>query len=163
MVGPKAAAEQMLNSGELAHIQRDDQAHEGGDQAESWEELIGQVLTVWNSMATTRLPVWVFSPTEVRALAGAWAPVAEKYAGPSLSIEATAVLVTASVVLPRAAVTYKRKSGKQRTGPHGEEEGNKEEQGQKQNAEVEGVEAHNQNGAEFQHPQELYQDELPHD
>jgi hypothetical protein len=162
VVGPKAAAEQLLNSGELELVPTEDQA-QAGDEAESWEELIGQVLTVWNSMAKERLPVWVFTPMEVRALAGAWAPVAEKYAGPSLSVEAAAVLVTASVVLPRAAVSYKRKSRKKRTRPHGEEENHQEEQGYQEDQEVEDIEgAHNPNGGEFtQQPQEPFQDELP--
>jgi len=164
VVGPKAAAEQLLNSGDLARIPVEDQEHTGDESAESWEELLAQVLTVWNSMAKTRLPVWVFTPMEVRALAGAWAPVAEKYAGPSLSVEAAAVLVTASVVLPRAAVTYKRKS-KQRRGSHAEEKEYQEEKGQNQEEYVQdvGVEVtHGPNGDQFpDDSQEPYQDELP--
>jgi hypothetical protein len=163
VVGPKAAAQQLLGSSELAAMPNEEQSGPRNDQAESWEELLGQVLTVWNSMAKERLPVWVFTPMEVKALSGAWAPVAEKYAGPSLSVEAAAVLVTASVVLPRAAVTYKRNSRQQRTRRHGEEENHQEEQGQEKHQEVESVEgSHGGHVDELANQsQELYQNELP--
>tara|TARA_R110002012_G_scaffold85272_1_gene212752 strand:+ start:1351 stop:1755 length:405 start_codon:yes stop_codon:yes gene_type:complete len=81
---------------------------EAGPEEETWEELISQVLTVWNGLAAQRAPLWRFHDQEVRALSDSWAPVARKYAGPSLSVEATALMITAGVVLPRLMASKKK-------------------------------------------------------
>ena len=103
VVGAKAAATQLLE--EMPALD----TAEAGPEEETWEELIAQVLTVWNGLAAQRAPIWRFHDQEVRALSDAWAPVARKYAGPSLSVEATALMITAGVVLPRLMASNKKK------------------------------------------------------
>ena len=63
--------------------------------------LLELVLGSWNAIATTRCPKWVFSGAETTALARAWAPVAQKYAGDMMSVEAAAVIATIPILVPR--------------------------------------------------------------
>mgnify|MGYP003674165387 FL=1 len=102
VVGARAAASQLLDEMPAQTTA------EAGPEEETWEELISQVLTVWNGLAAQRAPLWRFHDQEVRALSDSWAPVARKYAGPSLSVEATALMITAGVVLPRLMASKKK-------------------------------------------------------
>ena len=145
VVGARAAATQLLNEMPAQTTA------EAGPEEETWEELIGQVLTVWNGLAAQRAPLWRFHDQEVRALSDAWAPVARKYAGPSLSVEATALMITAGVVLPRLMASKKKK----KQNAH-QKEVHQEDQQQEDQAEPQ--ELHQEPQSQ---PQELHEGETP--
>lgn len=145
VVGARAAATQLLNEMPAQTTA------EAGPEEETWEELIGQVLTVWNGLAAQRAPLWRFHDQEVRALSDAWAPVARKYAGPSLSVEATALMITAGVVLPRLMASKKKKK------QHAHQKEVHQEDHQ-QETEAEPQELHKEPQSQ---PQELHESETP--
>ena len=107
MIGTKAAAAELLR--ENPPPPGPEMGRKTGPEEETWEEMIVQLLSVWNGLALPRAPIWVFHPREIDALSSAWAPVARKYGGPSLSIEAAAVMVTLGVALPRVMASKKAK------------------------------------------------------
>ena len=107
VIGTRAAAAELLR--ESPPAPGPEMGGRTGPGEETWEEMIAQLLGVWNGLAQPRAPIWVFHPREIEALSNAWAPVARKYGGPSLSIEAAAVMVTLGVALPRVMASKKAK------------------------------------------------------